>query len=101
PVVAAPRCPPDAQDLLARHAREYGSASAAEAALPLTFVGTALLEGKPGRATLAIDRDAWREEVELGSIYDASGVDAAGSWTVGSATGVLEALRSDEASAPA
>src|SRR4051812_17313750 len=69
--VAAPRCPPDARDLLGRHARDFGTAPAVAAAFPLTFVGTAQLDGKPGRATLSIDRDAWREEVELGSIYDA------------------------------
>ncbi len=100
PPAAAPRCPPDAQDLLGRHAREFGAVPAVAAALPLTFAGNAQLDGKPGRATLSIDRDAWREEVELGSIYDASGVDAAGAWVVGSATGILEALRPDEAFAP-
>jgi hypothetical protein len=90
----------DARELLARHARAYGSPEAVLATLPLVMSGTLSLEGRAGKVELVVAPNATRSYAWVGGIIGASGVDAAGAWSLDSGSGAVERQSGVEAIAP-
>jgi hypothetical protein len=92
-------CPavPDVQELLARHARAFGSQEAVARALPRSFTGETLAQGKKGSVEIALDRNGrFSQATVMGGMLSASGIDAKGPWSLPHA-GVPVRLRQDEA----
>lgn len=102
PAPAPVRCPSalDVRDLLARHARAFGSPEAVAAALPIVLTGTVSLEGKTGTIEDVLTKDAYRSQALVAGVYGGNGVDARGPWVLDGGSGVLERLRPDEAIDP-
>jgi hypothetical protein len=78
-------CPavPDVQELLARHARTFGSKEAVAAALPRSFAGETLTQGKKGSVEFALDRQGRSSlTTVVGGMQSASGIDAKGPWSL-------------------
>ncbi|MDB4935345.1 MAG: Periplasmic serine endoprotease DegP [Labilithrix sp.] len=98
------RCPSvvDARDLLARHARAYGSPDAVAASLPLTIAGSISLDGRAGKAEIVVAPDATRLQIAIAGLLSADGVDAHGPWTLdGASSGIVERPSAAEAVGPA
>ncbi|MEA2751035.1 MAG: hypothetical protein QOI41_5178 [Myxococcales bacterium] len=96
---AAPsRCPGalDARDLLARHARGYGSQDAVAASLPVVMTGTMTVENRVGKVEVVVTRDAVRSQAWIAGLVAANGLDAAGAWTLEGGTGIVERQRANE-----
>jgi hypothetical protein len=92
-------CPavPDVQELLARHARAFGSKEGVVRALPRSFTGETVSQGKKGSVELILDRKGrFSQTAVVGGMLSAGGVDAKGPWSLPYA-GVLVRLREDEA----
>jgi len=92
-------CPaiPDVQELLARHAYAFGSKEFAAHALPRSFTGETVAQGKKGTVEIVLDRKGrFSQSTVIGGMLSASGVDAKGPWSLGYA-GVPLRLREDEA----
>lgn len=91
----------DAREVLARHARAYGSPEAVAASLPVAMTGTLSLEDAVGTTEIVVTREAARSQAWIGGIATASGVDASGAWTLAGGTGVVERLSAVEGVGPA
>lgn len=91
----------DVGELLARHARAYGSPEAVAASLPVVLSGTLALEGRTGTTEIVVAADAHRSQTSVAGLFAASGVDARGPWSLGGASGVLVRLAGVEAVSPA
>jgi hypothetical protein len=92
-------CPaiPDVQELLARHARAFGSKEGVARALPRSFAGKTVAQGKRGTVEITLDRTGrFSQSTVVGGMLSAVGVDAKGPWSLGYA-GVPVRLRNDEA----
>jgi hypothetical protein len=92
-------CPavPDVKELLARHALAFGSREAVARALPRSFAGEVVTQGKKGTVELALDRGGrFSQTAVVGGMLSGSGVDANGPWSLPYA-GVPLRLRADEA----
>lgn len=91
------RCPTfDAKDLLARHARAYGTPEAVAATLPIVLSGTVSIEGKTGKVEAVLTRDHYRTQAYVAGMFGASGVDANGPWNMDGGSGVVERLSASE-----
>jgi hypothetical protein len=87
----------DVQKLLAHHAHAFGSKDNVALALPRSFTGETVAQGKKGALELALDRKGrFSHTTVVDGMQSASGVDAKGPWFLGYA-GVPVRLRSDEA----
>ena len=96
---AIPKCSPvsNAQDVLARHSRGYGSKEAVAHALPISFAGEVVTKGKRGSVELVLGPEGRYSQVTVaGGMLSADGVDAKGPWTLPNA-GVPIRLHGDEA----
>ncbi len=92
-------CPasPDVQEILTRHARSFGSKEAVTRALPRSFTGESVTQGKRGSVELALDRQGrFSQSTVADGMLSASGIDTKGPWFLGYA-GVPVRLRNDEA----
>ena len=92
-------CPaiPDVQELLARHARAFGSKEVVERALPRSFTGETVAQGKRGSVEFVLDRKGrFSQTTVVGGMLSAGGIDAKGPWSLPYA-GVPVRLRADEA----
>ena len=96
------RCTPvvDVVELLARHARAYGSPAAVEAALPVVISGAAAVEGRSGKTEIVVTKEAHRSQAWIAGLFGASGVDASGAWSIDGGSGLVERLSGVEAIAP-
>ena len=90
----------DVRELLARHARAYGTGEQARAQLPITMSVTLALEGRSGRVETVLAPDASRVLISVAGIIAASGVDAKGPWTMDGGSGVVLRLSGVEAVGP-
>jgi hypothetical protein len=98
-----PRCANvvDARDVLARHARAYGSPEGVAASLPVTMTGTLSLEGRSGKAEIVVTPEATRTQAWIAGIATAEGIDAAGPWALEAASsGIVERQSGIEAIGP-
>ena len=87
----------DIQELLARHAYAFGAKEMVARALPRTFTGETVIQGKKGAVEFVLDRQGhFSQTTVVGGMMSASGLDAKGPWTFGYA-GVPVRLRKDEA----
>lgn len=93
-----PRCPSplDMKDVLARHAKAYGTREAAMASLPTTSRGTMDRAGLSGTFEIVRDKERRRISGFLKGLYRANGIDAQGAWEMGT-HGVLQRLLPGEA----
>jgi len=92
-------CPavPDVQALLARHAHAFGSKKAVALALPRSFTGGLVEQGKSGLMEIVIDRNGrFSRTAVVEGMLTAGGVDFKGPWLLGYA-GVSVRLREGEA----
>jgi hypothetical protein len=92
-------CPavPDVQDLLARHVRAFGSKEGVAQALPRSFTGETVSQGKRGSVEFVLDRKSrFSQTTVVGGMLSAGGIDAKGPWSLPYA-GVPVRLREDEA----
>lgn len=92
-------CPavPDVQELLARHARAFGSKEVVARALPRSFAGDTAASGKKGSVEVVLDsKGLFSQSAVVDGTVTASGIDARGPWSLGYA-GVPLRLRADEA----
>jgi len=88
---------PDIQDLLARHGRAFGTKEAVMRALPRSFAGEVVTQGKRGFVEFALDRERrFSQAAVVDGMLSASGVDTKGPWSLPYA-GVPVRLREDEA----
>jgi hypothetical protein len=92
-----PKCPSplDMTDLLARHAKAFGTREAAIASLPTTSRGTMERAGLAGTFEIARDKKRRRISGFLKGLYRASGYDDQGAWEMGT-HGVVQRLRPGE-----
>lgn len=92
------KCPTplDAKDLLARHARAYGTPDAVAATLPIVLSGTVSIEGKTGKVEAVLTKDHYRTQAYVAGMFGASGVDATGPWNMDGGSGVVERLTPSE-----
>jgi hypothetical protein len=91
----------DAREVLARHARAYGSPDAVAASLPITMAGTLALEGRSGRTEIVVTPSATRTQAWISGIGIADGVDATGPWTLEAvSSGIVERQSGVEAIGP-
>lgn len=88
------RCPPavDARDLLARHARSFGSPDALGNELPRSVHGDIELDGKHGAIDIVLAKDAFRSTTTIGGVAGGIGIDRDGSWELPMGAGVVERL---------
>src|SRR5436190_8444049 len=85
------KCPSsiDVVDLMARHARAFGSRDAVAKSLPVTMLGEAEVEDKKGRAQLVVGPSGYRGTTALPGYFNAWGRDSVGLWGMrGSVGGV-------------
>jgi hypothetical protein len=95
---ALSRCPSalDARELLARHARNYGSAEAVAASLPVVLSGTVTIESQTGKVEVVVTRNAVRSVAWIAGLVEGNGTDATGAWTLEGGSGVVERQRANE-----
>ncbi|MDB5218003.1 MAG: hypothetical protein JWO86_5930 [Myxococcaceae bacterium] len=95
---SASRCPSalDARELLARHARAYGSPEAVAASLPIVMNGTVTIENHVGKVEVVVTRDAVRSQAWISGLVEGNGLDAGGAWTLEGGSGVVERQRANE-----
>ena len=91
----------DVAALLARHARAYGSPEVVVASLPVVLSGTVAMEGRSGKTETVLTASAHRSQSFVAGLFQASGIDAEGAWSLDGGSGVLERLAGAEAIAPA
>ena len=81
--IAPARCGPiDARDLLARHARGYGTREAVRASLPRSSTATIELGGQKGEGEMIVAVGRSRGLSRVGGIRSGNGVDATGPWVL-------------------
>jgi hypothetical protein len=86
---------PDVPELLARHARAFGSREAVARALPRSFAGEVVSGEERGSVELVLDRAGrFSRTTVVGGMLSARGVDASGPWALPWA-GVPLRLRGD------
>lgn len=79
----------DVADLLARHAKGYGTQESMAAALPLTLTYDVVESGKTGTTNVVVDVARWRNTARLAGLDDSFGVDERGPWSISQTVGVL------------
>jgi PDZ domain-containing protein/aspartyl protease len=91
------KCPAsiDLPALLARHAAEYGSTAAVEAALPLTRTLEIEQGSSKGKCVELVDKARRKSQCTRGPLELAEGIDEEGSWAL-MHTGALVRLADDE-----
>lgn len=94
PAAGPLRCPAsvDARELLARHARAFGSRDAITSALPLTMHGDVAIDGKHGAVDVVLATDAFRSTTTISGVVAGLGIDRDGSWQLPMGAGVVERL---------